>query len=101
MTTTVDPEARSYEVAGTMASARRALDGTLRTQFRTLKRTWRGLRFHVTSTQRDTLLTELRRAQHLAWIPPEGGSFTVEVESHSWLPEGPGRFVVQASLLEV
>jgi len=101
MITMVDPEARVYEVASTIAAARRAIDGTLRTQFRTQKLNWRGLRFHVTSTQRDALLTELRRAQHLAWIPPEGGSFTVEVEMHSWMVEGPGRYVVQTSLQEV
>ena len=99
--TTVDPEARAYEVSDTLATSRRAIDGTLRTQYSTRKEGWPGLRFHVTETQRDALLTELRRLQHLSWLPPEGGSFTVAVERHSWMVEGPARYVVQASLMEV
>lgn len=98
-----DPLLSDYVVEDNIiAGAERTLDGTLRTQFVAAKKRWPSVVWRgVTSTQRDTLLGELRRLAHLSWKPPESGTFTVRVVSSSWRKLNAARYEVTAELEEV
>ena len=99
----VDPEVDGYSYSSNVLSASdRMLNGTLRTHFVAAKGrwpvTWKGL----TATERDLLMVQLETLGHISWQPPEGGSFTVKVNSSSWQPlEGTQRYSVTADLEEV
>lgn len=98
-----DPLLSDYVVEDNIiAGAERTLDGTLRTQFVAAKKRWPSVVWRgITSTQRDTILTELRRMAHLSWQPPESGTFTVRVVSSSWRKLNAARYEVTAELEEV
>jgi len=98
-----DPLLGDYAVDDAIiAGAERTLDGTLRTQYVAAKKRWPNVVWRgVTSTQRDTLLGELRRLAHLSWKPPETGTFTVRVVSSSWRKLSATRYEVTAELEEV
>lgn len=101
--TVPDPLLSEYVVEDNIiAGAERVLSGALRTQFVAAKRRWPSVVWRgVTSTQRDTLLGELRRLAHLSWQPPETGTFTVKVVSSSWRKLNAARYEVTAELEEV
>lgn len=98
-----DPLLSEYTVEDNIiAGADRTLDGTLRTQFVAAKKRWPNVIWRgITSTQRDTLLGELRRLAHLSWQPPETGTFTVRVASSSWRKLSASHYEVTAELEEV
>lgn len=98
-----DPLLSEYVVEDNIiAGAERVLSGALRTQFVAAKKRWPSVIWRgVTSTQRDTLLGELRRLAHLSWQPPESGTFTVKVVSSSWRKLNAARYEVTAELEEV
>lgn len=85
-TVPIEPEAGEYQVEDLpIAGSRRALDGTLNTTFAAMKRRWRVTWSGLTAAQRDSLMAETRKAQHLAWTPYEGSSYTVRVLSAHWV----------------
>lgn len=99
----VDPEIEDYgNASNVIAASERMLDGTLRTHFVAAKGRWSATWKGLTSTERDLLMAQLRSLAHVAWVPPEGGSFTVKVNSSSWKPLANGQwFSVTAELEEI
>lgn len=85
----VNPDAESYEVSSvSLASMVRALDGSAVTHYVADKLRWSGHWPGLTATQRDSIMTQLRAQEHIAWYPPEepNTEYTVRVLSASWKP---------------
>ena len=96
---TVDP---AYEEGPELlASSQRALDGTLQTCYVTHKMRWRLTWALLTTADKNTLLTELRRPSNLSWEPPTGGSYTVHVAPSPQATLDPLGWTVRAELVEV
>lgn len=73
-----------YEQTPTMIGAsQRTLDGTRKRHIAAQKRTWRVVWQALTTAQRSTLTTELDRKADLSWLPPDGGTYTVQVDSYT------------------
>lgn len=103
-TVPVEPDAEDYEVPVLpIAASTRALDGSMLTHYAAVKRSWRLSWPGLTAAQRDSLMTELRRASYLSWEPPEGGDYTVRVMAASWVqtPDTADYYTVRAELEEV
>lgn len=103
-TVPVEPDHDEYRVSDlAVAASQRALDGTLHTTYAAMKRTWRVVWSGLTAAERDLLMAELRRQAHLAWEPPEGGSYTVRVMEAGWTPlrDGAAHYTVSAELEQV
>lgn len=76
----VEPDAQSYTIRPVaVAGHRRALDGTMNSFYVAAKRGWHVTVSGLTAAQRDSMLGQLGTLGHLAWEPPEGGSYTVYV----------------------
>jgi hypothetical protein len=101
----VEPDAGSYNIDDVIVgNSQRMIDGTLQTCFITSKRAWSVSWSDLTEAEKDTLLTELRRAQHVYWQPPElATAVLVSVRNRSWAETSgaTGVYTVQASLEEV
>ena len=100
----VDPDTETYRVTSVMvAGSERTVDGTLKTDYVAEKRRWAVTWSKLTSTQRDLLMAELRRAADLEFEPYEGGTFAVKVMNASWevLQSTDDSYVVNATLEQV
>ena len=103
-TVPVDPDPETYRFSTVaVGSASRTLDGSLQSFFIASKGHWAVTWAGLTAAERDSLLTELRRQQHLVWTPYEGSDYTVRVQASEWRPVGDaeGRYQVSAELEEV
>jgi len=73
-----------YEQTPTMVgTSQRMIDGTRKRHIAAQKRTWRVVWAGLTSAQRATLTTELDRKADLSWKPPDGGTYTVQIDSYT------------------
>jgi len=99
--TVADPDQREYRVETIiLANSQRAGDGTLRTDFTTVKRRWTVPWKGLSAVDYAALWAELMRASHLDFEPPEGGDYVVKVQSASWTAFG-AYYNVMAVLEEV
>jgi hypothetical protein len=100
--TVADPARPDYEVELIpVAGSQQALDGTLNTLFVAAKRQWTVPWRGLTEAQKNAIITEVARLEHLEWQPPEGGTYTVKAERPRWRRVAPGRYEVDAVLREV
>ena len=80
-----EPEQSGYvKEALAIGAATRTLNGTLRSHYAAAKAAWTVPWRGLSTTQKNTLATEVVRTQDLVWLPPEGGSFNVRVMNASW-----------------
>jgi len=87
-----DPDVPEEIRRDQVATARRAIDGTMRKQITASKREWHYRWTRLTSAENTTLLTELVREATLVLSPPDGGSYNVIVD--------PGTLVTRRSEID-
>lgn len=102
----VMPEAESYEVGQVpLAGMARALDGSAITHYLAAKRRWAGHWAGLSAAQRNSIMAELEKQQHLTWYPAEAPTtaYTVRVLAVSARPmaDAPGYWEVHFDLEEV
>ena len=102
----VYPEAETYEYGPIQLSGMvRALDGSGITHYVANKLHWAGHWAGLTTTQRNSIMTQLQTQAHLSWYPPEAPttSYTVRVLSGFARPmaEAPNAWEVHFELEEV
>ncbi len=79
--TVPDPDLESYTRMPQMIGAvERTLGGTRKRHIVAQKATWRARWDGLTTVEKTALAAELNRQSDLVWEPPEGGSFTVQVD---------------------
>jgi len=98
-----DPDVPHGPTYITVGGAQRAVDGTRIQHDVVQKRRWEVVWTQLTSAQESTLMTELVRTSDLAWSPPEGGSYTVQVVQGSLSSQKTEteRYTVKVTLEEV
>lgn len=103
--TVLDPVVEpAYEiVAMQLGGVRRTLSGARIRHIAAQKRVWNVTWSGMTSTQLTTLLAELNRQANLSWIPPNGGTYTVQCDTYTQtpMPQAPTYWQVTATLEEV
>jgi len=97
-----DPHRPGYTVTvSDVAHSERGLDGSLNTLFVAAKRRWHVEWRLLTAAQRTTLWTALTLQQHVSWMPPEGGTYTVRVTNPTWRQTAAADYAAEADLEEV
>lgn len=103
--TVLDPVVEpAYETTATqVGGVRRSLSGARIRHIAALKRTWSVTWAGMTAAQLTTLTAELSRQANLSWMPPDGGTYTVQCDTYtaSPMPQAPDYWQVTATLEEV
>jgi hypothetical protein len=102
----VTPDAETYEVSLVqLAGMVRALDGSGVTHYLAAKKRWTGTWQGLTSSQRNSIMTQLLTQADISWYPWEEDTtqYTVRVLSASWTatPGAPGYSDVHFELEQV
>lgn len=100
--TVKNPAKNSYKKSNKqLGGSQRTADGTRKRHITATKGTWSVTWEMLDSTERSTLVTELNRQVTLSWQPPEGSTYSVQVDEYSETPQGVGLFIINATLEEV